>query len=308
VRLLRGRITNSGTESLVRLDPTCDTIDALAQIPMNKKLAGLIAIIAGLAAATAQAISLTGGTYSENFDSMGTTGTTAPTGWSSDTVTNTAAAGTATDAPNTTGTVVGSSSTVVASTGTGTAGAEYNYGVAGTNVVGERALGSLAGSNLQRDTYASFTNNVGVTLTQFTIKYDGEQWRLGQAVAATNVLTLQYSPDGTTGSWVALGTGFNFTSPITSGAMGAALDGNNSANRVANIGGTYIPASGITNGSTFYLRWADPDDGGSDAGMAIDNFSITVVPEPSTWFAGGLMFVGLISSQRRGLSRLLKRA
>jgi hypothetical protein len=145
--------------------------------PRFRRFSLVILCAAAPAAAKAQ-ISLTGTTYSENFDGMGTTGTTAPTGWTVDTVTNTAATGTATDAPTNSG-AVGISTTVVASTGSGTAAANFNYGVLRTNPASDRALGSVAGSDLQRDTYASFTNNTGLTIAQFTITYDGEQWRLG---------------------------------------------------------------------------------------------------------------------------------
>jgi hypothetical protein len=56
------------------------------------------------------------------------------------------------------------------------------------------------------------------------------------------------------------------------------------------------------------LRWADPDDGGSDNAVAIDNFSISVaaVPEPSTWLLIilGLGILGF--TQRRKLCKSLK--
>ena len=131
----------------------------------------------------------------------------------------------------------------------------------------------------------SFTNNTGLSIAQFTITYDGEQWRIGQASSAVNVLMLQYSSTGLSGSWVALGSGFNFNSPITSAAAGMALDGNAAANRISGIGGTYTSTSQIANGASFYLRWADPDDGGSDNAVAIDSLSISfsLVPEPDTW-------------------------
>ena len=275
---------------------------------MNKRLAGLIAIVVGFAATYANAqVSLTGTSYAQNFDSMGSAGTTTPTGWTVDSTANSAAATGVTDAPVNTG-AVSATTTVVAGTGSSATGANYNFGVAGTNVVGERALGSLASAGNQRDSYVSFTNNTGLIISQFSLSYDGEQWRVGDTTTAVNVLTLQYSATGLSGSWVALGSGFNFTSPITTGGPGA-LDGNAAANRAAGIGGTYVPGANIANGSSFYLRWADPDDGGSDNGMATDNFNITLtlVPEPGTWLAGGLMLVGLISSQRRRLVRLVCR-
>jgi hypothetical protein len=178
-------------------------------------------------------------------------------------------------------------------------------GVAGTNSVTDRALGSLASGNNQFDTYLAFTNNTGFSITQFTLTYDGEQWRLGGASTAVNVLTLQYSVTGLSGSWVGLGSAFNFSSPITSGSAGAALDGNAAANRVSGIGGTYTPSAQIANGGSFYLRWADPDDGGSDNAMAIDNVSIsftTAVPEPATWLLLTLG-IGILGFTQRGKLR-----
>jgi hypothetical protein len=274
---------------------------------MNKRLVLSFAIVIGFAAATAQAVSLTGGTYSENFDSMTATGVAAPAGWTVDSTAGNTGTGTATTAPVNTG-AVSVTSTVVVNTGSTLGQGNYNFGIAGTNPITDRALGSIASSSSQRDTYVSFTNNVGVSLTQFTIKYDGEQWRLGAAAPAINVLTLQYSATGLSGSWVALGSGFNFTSPINTGSAGVALDGNAAANRVANIGGVYTPASAIANGSSFFLRWADPDDGAADDGMAIDNFSITVVPEPGTVATGLLTLCGLGWYQRRRFVALLRSA
>ena len=112
-----------------------------------------------------------------------------------------------------------------------------------------------------------------------------------------NVLTLQLSLDGTT--WVSLGAALNFTSPINT-STGRALDGNASANRVAGIGGTFTPSTPILNGSVFYLHWADPDDTGADAGLAIDNFTFAAVPEPSVYV---LLGVGILLCSQRFLRR-----
>jgi MYXO-CTERM domain-containing protein len=88
-----------------------------------------------------------------------------------------------------------------------------------------------------------------------------------------------------------------------------ALDGNAAANRISGIGGTYTPTSQIANGASFYLRWADPDDGGSDNAVAIDSLSIlfSLVPEPSTWLAGALALGAIGFMQRRRLCNTLKR-
>ena len=176
---------------------------------MITKIALTVAIAAGLTAAAQAQISYTGGTYTQDFDSMGATGTTTPTGWF---------AGTGTGAAVVT-------NTVVAGTGSATTGANYNFGVAGTNVVGERALGSLAAASTQRDTEVHFTNNLGFEITQFSISYDGEQWRNGGSTVP-NTFTLQLSTDGLT--WTALGSAFNFISPINT-STGGLLDGNEAA-------------------------------------------------------------------------------
>ncbi len=71
-----------------------------------------------------------------------------------------------------------------------------------------------------------------------------------------------------------MGAAFNFNSPLNSGHAGP-LDGNAPANRVSGIGGTYTPATSITNGQVFYLRWADADESSADDGMALDDLTIT---------------------------------
>ncbi len=210
----------------------------------------------------------------QNFDGMGATGTTTPSGWF---------VGTATSS---------SSTTVVSNNGSSNGGGNYNYGVASD---GERALGSLASSSTIRNTEARFTNNTGVTITSITVSYDGEQWRLGQNGSLETGLVLQYSTNGST--YTNMGTSYNFVPPITSGTAGQ-LVGNTGANRVAGIGGTYTPASAIPNGTTIYLRWVDSDNTGADAGMAVDNFSITLnassnnVPVASSVSFSGSLITG----------------
>jgi hypothetical protein len=54
----------------------------------------------------------------------------------------------------------------------------------------------------------------------------------------------------------------------------------------------------ILNDSTFYLRWADPDDAGTDNAVAIDNRKFQVVPEPSVYV---LLGVGILLCGQRFL-------
>lgn len=197
-------------------------------------------------------IAVFGANFAENFDSMGSTGTNTPPGWF-------------------TGTGIGAitGTNVVASTGSSSGGGNYNLGSAASP---DRALGSLAASATQRDTEARFINASGSNIVAFNISYTGEQWRQGGTGATNNDLTLQYSITGT--GFTALGAAFDFSSPFDAGTAGA-LDGNNATNRVSGIGGGYVPASAITNGGVFHLRWADADNASSDHALAIDDLTIT---------------------------------
>ncbi len=69
------------------------------------------------------------------------------------------------------------------------------------------------------------------------------------------------------------GQAFNFNTPVNSGHA-AALDGNAAANRVSGLGGTYTPATSITNGQVFYLRWADADVSSAADGIALDDLTV----------------------------------
>lgn len=243
-----------------------------------RKLALTIAVAAGCTAgAQAQSISYTGGTYTQDFDSMGPLGTTTPTGWFVGSGTGAAVTGT----------------TVIAGTGSSNAIGNYNFGVSGVHGLDERALGSLTASGIQQDTEVSFKNGTGAPMTQFTLNYDGEQWKTG---FFSNTLTLQLSTDGLT--WTALGSAFNFVSPIAGGTSTAALDGNAAANRVAGIGGTFNLSTPVIPGGVLYFRFADPDDAKTDAGLAVDNFTFTAVPEPSAYI---LLGIGLLLCGQRFL-------
>src|SRR4051812_39992532 len=116
---------------------------------MKKALATLAIAALGIAGARAQ-VSYSGGTYSQDFDVMGSAGTTTPAGWFVGTGTGAAVSGT----------------TVAVSNGGSNAGGNFNLGSTGSN---ERALGSLAsGTGGQRDTEVHFTNDTGTSLTSLT--------------------------------------------------------------------------------------------------------------------------------------------
>ena len=195
--------------------------------------------------------------YTENFNTLGSTGTqagTTPAGWTLDE----------------TGAAANGLYTI--SNGTGTSGDTYSLGATGDP---DRAFGTLASNALQSTVGGFFANNTGTTITTLSIAYTGEQWRLGQADANTDRLDFAYSTNATAlddgaATWTEVNA-LDFVSPINSGSVGN-RDGNLAVNRTA-VGFT-ISGLSIPNGGTFWLRWVDPNIGGSDDALGIDDFSI----------------------------------
>lgn len=236
--------------------------------------------------------------YTQSFDSLTTSTTATPwvndstlPGWS---LINSAGAAAA---------------TIVAGTGSSNAGSFYSFGAAGN---AERALGGAASGGTYFGSPATgaiagwivvaFTNNTNGNLDNFSVAYNGEQWRNGGNTSA-QTMVMEYgvgSSFATVTSWTAPGGSADFTSPVV-GATAAAVDGN-SAGLVTGLGGSY---TGLTwaAGDTLFVRFVERNDSGNDHGLALDNFSfsVTAVPEPGTvalWLAGlgAIAFV----ARRRG--------
>jgi hypothetical protein len=216
---------------------------------------GMAVLLGGLTTITAQdaVVSYKGSALTENFDSMGAEGTTTPTGWF---------VGIGSAADNT---------AVTASKGDkapSTSIAAFNYGVEGDK---DRALGTEP-TRTNRVMEVRIKNESGKPIEEFTVKYDGEQWRVGTA-KTTTVLKLQFSTDGST--FTDMGDNFNFTGSKVPPPDSSALDGNATENRVADIGGSYKPTAPIADKATIYLRWNDVNDPSLDPGLAIDNFTFS---------------------------------
>jgi predicted extracellular nuclease len=201
-------------------------------------------------------ISLTNGTYGQNFDTLVNSGTSnvLPTGWYI----------------QETGTAAAADGKYTAGTGSSNTGDVYSFGAAGST---DRALGAvLSGTNTPL-IGASFENDTGGTISALQIAYTGEEWRFGASGRADKI-SFQISFDATslgTGTWTSVGS-LDFTSPDIAGAVGA-KDGNSAAEHSslsALLSGLNIPA-----GATFWIRWVDSDASGADDGLAIDNFSIS---------------------------------
>jgi hypothetical protein len=243
---------------------------------LSAKLASaLVAVGVGMGSAQAAFIPLGNTNYFQNFNTLPSSGksSTLPLGW-------------AISYPTDKGTEV------FADDGSGMAGRIYSYGNAGS---GDRALGSLRDYTLNGSMSpmfgANFQNTSGSTMNRLNISYTGEEWHLGAQGRGPDKLQFQYSLNAGSltdshATWLNA-PALDFFTPNLTGV--GAHDGTLAANQThlaSSIGFLNIPAGG-----TFWVRWVDValPGGGPEDGLAVDNFSISAVPEAQTLAAGGGM-------------------
>ena len=250
----------------------------------------LIALM--IAAACAPAFSdiiLTGtGTFgSENFDSLAQSGTA--NAWTDNsTIANWYANP--------------SSGTYNGGTGSGTTGDIWSFGVAGQNVVGDRALGAVTSGSFGTGLIGVVMKNqsgAAISLADIQISFFGEQWRQtanAQGLAASYLISASAITSLSTGSWTTR-SALDFAT-INTGAAGA-LDGNLTANRTQFSDVAVDTTGTLADGEYLALRWSKT--GTTSPGMAIDDFSVTVVPEPSTLALVGVagLVIGLGRRMRK---------
>ena len=208
---------------------------------------------------TATTYSLSGGAYTQTFDTLPSA---APFSWANDStlpgwsVLNTA--GTF----NATGAVVDGSSNM----------ADLTLGSVGTSGSSDRALAYHTRLDTA-PTYIGlgFTNNSGQALTSFSLSYTAEQWR--ESTNQRNMtFTVQYrvgvtvSDLNATTGWTTL-TGLAFTSL------------NGSATATAALSATAVPVS-VPAGSTLWFRWVTANSATSSTSsndlIAVDNVSVSL--------------------------------
>lgn len=225
------------------------------------------AFAADLDTQTASAqILMSGGTYSQNFDSLAGSGAAQ---WT-DNVTLPGWYAFQSASPN----VV---TNYVAGTGSRNKGSLYSFGADGS---ADRAFGSVASGTPGDFAYGvCFTNDTSFAETNIVISFTGEQWRNG---GSTNTQKLAFSYRvsnfAITNSAAAdpsLWTPFaalDFVSP-TVGSAATALDGNNPANRQA-FTNVILPGVVVHPGQEIFFRWFDANDPGNDHGLAVDDLTI----------------------------------
>lgn len=196
-------------------------------------------------------------TVTENFDAMAA-GTTTPANWE---IQRSAAP---TWAGGTT------ALTAQASSGSPTAGGSYNWGTSAT----ERALGVMTSGS-----YASpnsvmgwFRNTNAGILTQLTVSYDLERYRINTAAASVQ---FYYSTDGST--WTSITAGDIAAATIGSGASAYGY----TPQATFSVTGFNVTGLSIASGADIYLRWNLNTSGSNSQGIGIDNVSVTAT------FSGG---------------------
>ena len=227
--------------------------------------------------------------YTQNFDGLASTGT------GTGTVTTTGSSGSkVVSVTFTSSTLLGwyfiestsnADGLYTAGTGSTNSGDTYSYGASAST---ERAIGSIASSNLLSRYGAQFKNDTGSLIDQLEISYVGEEWRFDPARGTTikDQITFEYSTDATsltTGTWTAV-TALMYETTNLTGTAGL-RNGNDPAYRTAlsNI----ITGLNINAGQTFWIRFVDVNVSGTDDGLAIDDFSLT--PKNSTLSVGDVI-------------------
>jgi len=225
------------------------------------KLLSLLIILSSVAFAQTP-FNLTGATASQNFNAgsldngSGNMLNTFPSGWGLE------EAGSGTSA----------NGFYRAGTGSSGAGDARSFGAANSQ---ERAFGSLGSGSVRPTLGFGFTNNTNNTITQMNISYVGEQWRTGDSLPIVDTLVFEYSLnassiDDSAATWTSVNAlHFYSPTPVHQGP----LDGNLAANQTS-LSST-ITAQ-VANASTVYFRWRDGDISGTEDGLAIDDFSMTV--------------------------------
>ncbi len=231
-------------------------------------------------------------TYTNDFNALASV--TSVTAWADD---STFANWVAINSP------VGNTLNINQSTGGSSTGSLYNYGSTGSS---DRAFGTLPSDSLLASGSGflfhgvRFVNDTSDVYKFATVNYTGEQWRVGAVTNATNNQLVVASRTFTAGAGSLTSTGFTsfpgatFNTPNDGGgSTSATLDGNNAANRVANLTGTL--ELGIAPGQEVWIRFADTNSSGADHGIAVDDLTVTfTVPEPASLGAiACIAFTGL---------------
>lgn len=158
----------------------------------------------------------------------------------------------------------------------------YSFGDSAT---AERALGSVGSGSVAPVFFGvALVNNTGSTVQRARISYRGEVWRVGNPARSTGPDTLHFSW-GRNNTSINSGTftryaKLSFFSPVASTHTNeVAVNGNSPAyvsTRLDTLGGFSLAP-----GDTLWLQWSDYNSSSFDDGLAVDDFSVSLLGGPS---------------------------
>lgn len=143
-------------------------------------------------------------------------------------------------------------------------------------------------------------NDTGIELDEFSVGYTGQQWRITTSGPTTITVGYQFgnlASDITAGTWTSIDA-LTFTSPHSNAAS------------ASNIGGTLAENSQVFTPVTIssvdwqpdqelWIRFTVQNISGFSQGLAIDDFTFTVVPEPAAYaMLTGLLVLGIAVRRR----------
>jgi hypothetical protein len=153
-----------------------------------------------------------------------------------------------------------------------------------TNSLTDRAFGTKRQPNATPDVLSwSFVNQTGSSIAEFNVSWDVEQYTVGGRPTA---IDLDYNPNGSGATQAGIiGTSLTTatTGTPTSGALlpgGTAPGGGPPIITSRSVAITL--ATPLANGQSIDFRWSTTGNtaGGANAHFAVDNLSVTAVPEP----------------------------
>ena len=259
--------------------PICAVLSSMARSVVPVAVLLTVVLVAD-ASAQATAVTVSGTTYSQNFDGI-TTGqtssiTSAAPGWSFFRSGTSSAPLTYTSGSNTTAVTQNAGTT--GTTGVVSAlssGGAYLW-VSGTLASGtDKSIGFLSAGSYPGTTSSApgqqlailfgFTNTSGATITTLDLAWNYERYRMGSRTQGWEFYT---STDGSTWSANSLG---NATYSGTSTAI--VYNPPESAAKAVSI-----PSLSISNGANYYLRWSFVTTGSwtNSQGLGIDDFTMNL--------------------------------
>lgn len=266
----------------------------------NNHIMKKLLTIIGLAAVTltgvnAQVVLNSLGTYTQDFNGYTAfNADAAPLGWI-----------TTFDTAAFRGFTSNGSSIAIAGTSAGsiTSGGLFSWGeeLAGPAIGNSTFAWQGTGTTANMVTTASFLNSTGATVTELTLSFNAYQWRQGTGLGRSSTLDLSGS-----GNLVGLNL-FNFTAGTTDAPAVGRNFGSPAPSGFAEDVSFSQTLSGldIADGDSFSFAFTYNRGAGSGSaqGIAMDNFSLTAVPEPATWALVALGGTALVVLRRRRASR-----